>query len=349
MIKVWEERNKYKLKVLYGKKELWIEEAVTDFSHSGSKEQASRTMTLNCAKSGGNTDFPIGSLVVIYLNSKELMRYIITKKNIKRSGTTIKYTCRDIRWWMTRSKIDKKFENKSASDIFKELCKICDIPMGEVEDTEFKFKTLHFLKKSPWDILITALTETRKRTGEKFITKVERGRLCLVKKSKQVRKWVIEESVNLIDSEYEESMEDMYTKVKVEGKTKKGKTITSIKSNAAMQKQYGIMQEYISQSDSTTQEEINKIATQQLKELAKLKKSGTITAIGIDGVYSGGAVYVIDKETGLVGGFYIEADEHSYSNGYHEMKLTLAWTDELPEIEYEAPSSDTKKKSSKKE
>lgn len=349
MIKIWEERNKYKLKVLYERRELWIEEAVTNFSHSGSKEQASRTLTLNCVKSDGATDFPIGSLIIIYSNSKELMRYIITKKNKQRSGTTIKYTCRDIRWWLTRSKIDKKFENKTASDIFKELCKICGIPIGEVANTKVKFKTLHFLKKTPWDILITALTETRKRTGEKFVTKIEKGKMCLVRKKDQVQKWVIEEGVNLIESEYEESMEEMYTKIKVEGKTKKGKTITSVKSNTTMQKKYGMMQEYISQSDSVTQEELNKIATQKLKELSELKRSGTITTIGIDGVYSGGAVYVIDKETGLVGGFYIEADEHSYSNGYHEMKLTLAWTDELPEIEYEAPSSDTKKTSSKKE
>lgn len=340
MIKLWEEKDKYKISVLQPKLTTWIEGAVPSFSHSGSKEQASRTMQFECVKADGKTDFPVGSVVVIYSasNNSEIMRYTITKKNKQRKSTTIKYTARDIRWWLTRSKIDKKYENMTAGGIFKDLCNSLGIPIGSVANTGIKFNVLHFIKKSPWDILITALTETRKRGGGKFVTKIEGGKLSLVKKVEQAKKWVIEEGVNLIDATYEESMEEMYTQVKVEGKDSGGKSITAVKSNAAMQKTYGIMQEYITQSDKSTQADLNKIAAQKLKELSVLQKSGTVTTFGIDGVYSGDAVYVIDKETGLVGGFYVEADEHKYSKGYHEMKLTLAWTDELPSIKYEAPS-----------
>ena len=81
------------------------------------------------------------------------------------------------------------------------------------------------------------------------------------------------------------------------------------------------------------------IAAQRLKELSVLQKSGSIKTFGIDGVETGMGIYVLDDETGLVGSFYIESDSHKYSNGYHEMSLTLAWTDELPEIEYEAPET----------
>lgn len=346
MIKLSEEKDKYKIAVLQPKLTTWIEEAVQSFSHNGSKEQASRTLQFECTKVNGKTDFPTGSVVIIYSasNNKEIMRYTITKKNKQRKSTSIKYTARDIRWWLTRSSIDKKYENMTASDIFRDLCNSLGIPIGNVADTREKFSVLHFIKKTPWDILITALTETRKRSGEKFVTKVEGGKLSLVKKVEQAKRWVIEEGVNLLDATYEESMEEMYTQVKVEGKDSNGNTITAVRGNAAMQEKYGIMQEYISQSDEVTQDELNKIAAQQLKELAVLKKSGTVTTFGIDGVYCGDAIYVIDKETGLVGGFYVESDEHQYSKGYHEMKLTLAWTDELPSIDYEAPSTDKKKK-----
>lgn len=345
MIKLSDEKAKYKIAVLQPKLTTWIEEAVQSFSHNGSKEQASRTLQFECTKVDGKTDFPIGSVVIIYSAStdKEIMRYTITKKDKQRKSTSIKYTARDIRWWLTRSKVDKKYENMTASGIFKDLCNSLGIPAGEVTDTGEKFTVLHFIKKTPWDILITALTETRKRSGGKFVTRVDGGNLSLVNKVEQAKKWVIEEGVNLIDATYVESMEEMYTQVKVEGKNSSGKTITAVRADPDMQQKYGIMQEYISQSDEVTQDELNKIAAQQLKDLAVLKKSGTVTTFGIDGVYSGDAIYVIDKETGLVGGFYIEADEHDYSKGYHEMKLTLAWTDELPSIEYEAPSTDEKK------
>lgn len=235
--------------------------------------------------------------------------------------------------------MDRKFENMTASEIFLSLCKTLGINIGTVEDTEVRFSTLHFIKKSPWDMMIIALTETRKRSGKRFTTRINDGKLELVEKVSQTVQWVIEDGENLLDSSYSESIENTYTQVKVVGKNSSGKEISTIQKNEEAQKLYGVMQEYIEQSDKVTQAEINAIATQKLKELSVLQKSGTIRTLGIDGVESGMGVYVIDNETGLIGSFYIESDEHKYSNGYHEMNLTLAWTDELPEIEYESPKS----------
>lgn len=286
----------------------------------------------------GKTDFPNGSFVVVYnAADEELMRYIITKKSKTRSSTTIKYTARDIRWWLTRSKMDKKFENMTASEIFQSLCKTLGINTGTVEDTGVKFSVLHFLKKTPWDMIITALTETRKQSGKRYTTRIKNGNLELIEKLNQTAQWVIEEGVNLIDASYDESIESTYTQVKVVGKDSKGNEISAVQKNEEAQKLYGIMQEYIGQSDKVTQAEVNAIAAQKLKELSALQKSGSIKTYGIEGVETGTGVYVIDNETGLVGGFYVESDSHKYSNGCHEMSLTLAWTDELPEIEYQAP------------
>lgn len=350
MIKLWEIREKYKIAVLQEKLTTWIEGAVTSMSWGGSVKEAARTLDFECTKVDGKTDFPDGSVVIVYeaTTDKELMRYIITKKSKTRSSTTIKYTARDIRWWLTRSKMDKKFENMTASSIFSDICKSLGIETGEVQDTGAKFEALHFIKKSPWDMIVTALTETRKKNGRKFVTMAKEGKLELIEKLTQTKKWVIEEGVNLLDATYEESIESMYTQVKVVGKDKDGHEITAVTKNEEMQKLYGVMQEHIDQSEELTQAEANEIAAQKLKELAVLEKSGTVKTFGLDEVQAGNAIYVIDKETGLVGGFYVQADSHKYSGGYHEMTLTLAWTDELPAIEYEAPSSDEKEKDKKK-
>ena len=217
------------------------------------------------------------------------------------------------------------------------MCKTLGISTGTVEDTGVKFSVLHFLKKTPWDMIITALTETRKQSGKRYTTRIKNGNLELIEKLNQTAQWVIEEGVNLIDASYDESIESTYTQVKVVGKDSKGNEISAVQKNEEAQKLYGIMQEYVSQSNKATQAEVNAIAAQKLKELSALQKSGSIKTYGIEGVETGTGVYVIDNETGLVGGFYVESDSHRYSNGYHEMSLTLAWTDELPEIEYQAP------------
>lgn len=338
MIELYKEREKYKVAVVQETLISWIEEAVTSMTWGGSKNEASRTLNMEVLKVEGKTDFPNGSFVVVYnAADEELMRYIITKKSKTRSSTTIKYTARDIRWWLTRSKMDKKFENMTASEIFQSLCKTLGINTGTVEDTGVKFSVLHFLKKTPWDMIITALTETRKQSGKRYTTRIKNGNLELIEKLNQTAQWVIEEGVNLIDASYDESIESTYTQVKVVGKDSKGNEISAVQKNEEAQKLYGIMQEYIGQSDKVTQAEVNAIAAQKLKELSALQKSGSIKTYGIEGVETGTGVYVIDNETGLVGGFYVESDSHKYSNGCLEMSLTLAWTDELPEIEYQAP------------
>lgn len=185
-------------------------------------------------------------------------------------------------------------------------------------------------------MIITALTETRKQSGKRYTTRIKNGNLELIEKLNQTSQWVIEEGVNLMDASYDESIENTYTQVKVIGKDSKGNEISVVQKNEEAQKLYGIMQEYVSQSNKVTQAEVNAIAAQRLKELSVLQKSGSIKTYGIEGVETGTGVYVIDNETGLVGGFYVESDSHKYSNGCHEMSLTLAWTDELPEIEYQA-------------
>lgn len=338
MIELYKEREKYKVAVIQETLISWIEEAVTSMTWGGSKNEASRTLNMEVLKVDGKTDFPNGSFVVIYNTAdEELMRYIITKKSRTRSSMTIKYTARDIRWWLTRSKMDKKFENMTASEIFMNLCKTLGINTGIVEDTGVKFSVLHFLKKTPWDMIIIALIETRKRSGKKYTTRIKNGNLELIEKLNQTTQWVIEEGVNLIDASYDESIESTYTQVKVVGKDSKGKEISAIQKNEEAQKLYGVMQEYISQTDKVTQAEVNAIAAQKLKELSVLQKSGSIKTYGIEGVETGTGIYVVDNETGLVGGFYVESDSHRYSDGYHEMSLTLAWTDELPKIEYQAP------------
>lgn len=345
MKELYKERQKYKVAIIQETLISWIEEAVTSMTWGGSKNEASRTLTLEVVKVNGKTDFPNGSAVVVYdsATDQEFMRYIITKKDKTRSSTTIKYTARDIRWWLTRSKMDKKFENMSGSEIFSSLCKTLGISTGTVEDTGVKFSALHFVKKSPWDMIITALTETRKQSGKRFVTRVKNGNLELIEKPTQTVQWVIEEGGNLIDASYSESIESTYTQVQVVGKDSAGNEVSAVQKNEEAQKQYGIMQEYISQSDKVTQAEVNAIAAQKLKELSVLQKSGSVKTFGIDGVETGIGIYVVDNETGLVGGFYVESDSHKYSKGYHEMSLTLAWTDELPEIEYQAPS-DSKSK-----
>lgn len=336
-------KNSYSVAVLQPQKTSYIEEAANTLSWGGDRITAARHFEFEAVRVEGKTDFPIGSAAILYDTDsgspKEIMRGFIVSRKKKGKSDLFTYKCYDLRWWLVKNKWDRKFTNAKASDIFMDICKSFEIPYGEVADTGYTFDLLHIIDKTLWDTLTIALTETRKRNSQKFVCKVIDGKLCLVERKTQLHTLIIEEGGNLIDSDYEESIEDMYTRVTVKGQAEDNTPLYGSKQDDAAADQYGCMVEQISQTEATTQSAVDSIAAEKLRELCQLRRDGRITALGLNSLEAGDAVYVIDSETGLIGGFYVESDEHKVSNRHHTMDISLAWTDELPSLDYTPPTT----------
>ncbi|MNN90235.1 hypothetical protein D3C81_2081550 [compost metagenome] len=71
-----------------------------------------------------------------------------------------------------------------------------------------------------------------------------------------------------------------------------------------------------------------------LEDLATIDDQARIECLGIPDVVSGSCVYVKESVTGILGGYYIAADEHKFENGSHTMSLTLSATDDIPKMDY---------------
>lgn len=347
VIDLFREDPQYSVCIQKANRLLYIETIVNQISWSGAVGTAARKLSVSCTLYPNGSDNSklvppsgeCGDILILRREDKdrEIIRGIITDKSISGSGKTISYTAYDARWWLLKSKHDNIYRNMTADEIVASCCAQFGVPVGTLANTRVKFPSLQIVNKTVWDTIIIALTETRKVSGKKYTTKMIDGRLNLVEKVQQTHKWAIEEGVNLLESSYSESISDIFTQVKVAGKNDNKSALTALAKDDELIKRYGILQEYLEQSEAKTQSELNAIAAQKLKELSALKKSGTITAIGLDDVQAGDGIYVIDSRTGLVGGFWVESDDHSFKNRHHTMSLKLAWTDELPSIDYEAP------------
>lgn len=344
MIDLFEQKNEYTVGVrLMDGSVRCIEETVKSISWGGSRDTAARYMKFSCQAHKEMNDFMPGMYCVLHNiddEETELFGGVITKRSKKSANGDISYDAYDCRWYLTKNKHDKIYRNMTATEIILDMFNAYGIPYGELVDTGAKFKKIHIVGKTLWDTLLIVLTETTKLTGIKYTTKVKNGKILLVEKKTQIKKWVIEQGVNLLDATYEDSIENMYTQVVVSGKDKNSKPITATAKNEGLQKQFGVMQEYITQSEEATQNELNAIAAQKLRELATIGTSGSITTIGINGVEAGDAIYVIDEGTGMVGGFYVESDDHKLENRHHTMQLNLSWSDEVAMLEYEPPKED---------
>lgn len=192
---------------------------------------------------------------------------------------------------------------------------------------------------------VTALTETDKQVGRRYLLTNNLGKVELYERNARVIKEIIDSRTILLDASYSQSIEDMSNRVKVMT-SNDGSGITKVVSDNPAIEKYGLMQHVeITDSDST-QSEVDQKASELLKKLSVIDDVADVTALGIIDVIAGTNVYVKDAMTGIIGSYYVQSDRHEFSNGTHKMTLTLSYTDEIPTLEYVEPVESSSSSSS---
>lgn len=325
-----------KITVLYDDK-YWIEPFVKSAEWSGDVAQPHRTLTLSLSNTlnGKEQAVPIevGKEIRFYADNVGLFRGIIFEYDISDKGDAM-ITAHDENVYLTKNADSRKFVKMTAGAIVKEICKAFEVPVGTVANTGYVIPKMIFQGKTLWDMIVTALTETRKQNGRKFRVYSNSGNLYLIEKKDSVVRWYLERGVNILSANSSVSIEDMRTAVKVEAGEEK-KRITATAKDAINAKKYGLMQHYETASTDATKSQLDQLAKQRLKELSKVGEEISVEAFGNVEVVAGTAVYAFESMTKLAGGFYVTADKHTFEDGAHRMDVTLSKTDDLPEIHYE--------------
>ncbi|EMI10364.1 XkdQ/YqbQ family protein [Anoxybacillus gonensis] len=275
-----------------------------------------------------------GKGIRFFNGEQELFRGIVFTNEINIDGlhSIVAY---DENVYLTKSMDTRKFINMKASHIVQRICSDYGISTGFIADTGYVIPKLILRDKTLYDMIITALTETKKHTGRRFILFNKNGKLILQERKSQITKFIIEDGVNIISARYSQSIEDLKTQVKVIGGDSEKKPITATVKNDELIKKFGIMQHLENADSKLNKSQIEQLARQLLKEHGTIKDEATLDTVGIDEVVAGTSVYVKEKVTGIVGGYYVISDSHRYENGVHTMSLVLSATDELPSLEYE--------------
>lgn len=313
---------------------VYITDLVTNLQWSGDTGQAARKMQIEHLS---DVRIPHGALITIFHNGTIFMQALEKKFTISASSNNVQVDAYDFMFQLLNSTDSKVFRGKTAKQIVEDISTAAGIPVGYIEDTKHVFDFLPLNEKTLYDMCLIAITETTKATGKKYILKVQKGKICLFERTKQVHQFVLESSGNLTDATYSESIEALRNKIQLMGKDKNGNSIISTAQNADLVKKYGVLQEYTKHDQAATKAELDELAGQMLKDLSAVEKSASIEAVGVCGVESGDSVYVVEPVTGLIGSYFVDSDQHTVQNGLHTMSLNLSWTDQLPELEYEPP------------
>lgn len=285
--------------------------------------------------------FQPGKEVRVLAGKDELFRGVIFNAGISDSGDQT-LTIYDYNVYLSKSKDSIKFVNKTASAIIKQLCSKFGIKTGTIHDTKYVIPKLILRDKTIYEMVVIALTETRKKTGDRYFIRNKAGALELIEVKSQTKFLYVEAGRNLLSASFSESIEDRKTQVKMTGGDEE-KPVTALAKSASASSKYGILQHYEHNNDVKDAAKLQEVADGLLKELNKTQQEFSIEALGMVDFVSGLQIKVSDAMTGITGAFYIAADSHSFgADRYHKMSLTLKRQLELPEIEYEEPQSNSK-------
>ena len=325
-----------------GTQDIYITPIVKSVKWSGDIKQAYRTLEVEIS----NTIDGIKPAILFESGRNLRLAYkddyyngqvftgVIFGSNIDIDGQ-MTITAYDENVYLTKNIDTRIFRKLTAAAIVKRLCNDFGIPMGEVTDTGFVIPKLILRDKTLYDMMITALTETEKHTGKRFILYSWDGSLQLRERKQQSVQWVLENGTNILNASYSQSIEDLKTQVKVVGGDVEKNPIVATVKNDALIKCYGVMQHLENADADATQSQINQLANQLLTDLGTIADEANLDCLGFADVISGTSIYVKEAMTGIVGSYYVSSDVHTLENGLHTMSVKLSATDDLPTLEYE--------------
>ncbi|WP_028553153.1 XkdQ/YqbQ family protein [Paenibacillus sp. UNC451MF] len=328
------------IQILYND-DSYLDPIVNSITWSGDISQTHRKLEVSLSNTTNGTEqavpIELGSELKLIADGMELFHGIIFQHQIDAQGK-MSITAYDENIYLTKNTDTKKFINMTASAIIRELCSSFEIPIGDIADTKYVIPKLILRDKTLRDMMITALTETQKQTGERFLLSAKQGFLHLIKRGEKRTDWIIDSSTNLFGASYSQSIEDMHTQIRVIGGDEDKNPIGALVTSPSLGHKYGVMQHLEHANSDMNMSQIVQMAERLAQDLGKIKDEARVESIGNVEVTAGSAIYVRDPMTRIVGAFYVITDSHVFEKGSHRMSLTLSGDEGLPQIDYEQPN-----------
>lgn len=330
--------------VTKGSETIEISQLVQKITWKGRKGSSSRTLTVNLIDDDGykharsGIDVEQGHQCIFSYDGNELFRGIIMKQS-QSDKKIMSFTAYDNGIYLANNKDTFCYENKTATEIFKDCCTRFGIPMGEVASCTYKIPELTKSKTTAFDAIADALSLDFDATGIRHYVASNKGKISLLTRRENILQWVIEPGANLTGYSYTKSIEDIKTRVKMV--SKEGTTLAE-KSNSSLESKIGIFQEIDQPEESLTTAQINDLIDSMLEEKSTPERTLSVDSIGIPDVVSGIGVYVIIPPLNISRTFYVDEDTHTFEDRSHSMSLKLTFATDVTKEDKTDDSGDYK-------
>ncbi|TCX51922.1 MULTISPECIES: hypothetical protein [unclassified Dehalobacter] len=306
-----------------------ISELVSDMTWSGRKGAAGRSVSMTLLDAPEYTrsgiDIEKGCQCIATWKGAELLRGLVVSQGRGKSKK-LSIASRDNLIYMANNDDTFSYKNRTASQIFVDVCTRFQISYDVVADTKYVIPSVSLESGKLWDVILEAMSLTYKATGQRYYVVSFKGKVSLLLRKEAVQQWVIEDGQNLIDYDFNKSIESLVTRVKMVGDQG---TLVASAVNAELEKKFGIFQKIIQKDNDLNAGQLQEVTNSTLKLEGLAQESLSVTGLGIETAISGTAIYLIIPDLDIRRSYYIDEDSHTFRGNYHEMKLTLNKTNEF--------------------
>ena len=322
---------KIQLLVVKNKKTIDMTNLVQAVRWSGRKGSSARTITVTMIDDDGyrharsGIDVADGNQCVFLVDGKERFRGILMNQN-QGDKKQLKFKAYDNGIYLANNKDTFVYKNKTADQVFSDVCSRFGIPTGEVAKCSYKIPELTKSKTTGQDAVLDALGLDYKATGTRHFISSDKGKLSLLQRKDQVISFVVDGDANLYGYSYTKSIESIKTRVKMI--SKEGTTLAE-KSNSALEQKIGILQEIQQPDESLTKAQVKDLVGSVLDTLDDPEETLTLNILGDPDVISGKAILVKIPHLGISRAYYVDSDDHTFEDNMHTMSLTLTTAAEI--------------------
>ena len=319
------------LLVVKDKKTIDMTNLVKSVRWSGRKGSSARTITVAMIDDDGyrharsGIDVADGNQCVFLVNGKERFRGILMNQN-QGDNKQLKFKAYDNGIYLANNKDTFVYKNKTADQVFSDVCSRFGIPTGEVAKCSYKIPEFTKSKTTGQDAVLDALSLDYKATGTRHFISSDKGKLSLFQRKDQVISFVVDGDANLYGYSYTKSIESIKTRVKMI--SKEGTTLAE-KSNSSLEQKIGIFQEIQQPDESLTKAQVKDLVGSVLDTLDDPEETLTLNILGDPDVISGKAILVKIPHLDISRAYYVDSDDHTFEDNMHTMSLTLTTAAEI--------------------
>lgn len=308
-----------------------ISDLVIQIKWSGRKGSSSRKLEATLidddaydnARAG--IDVEKGHQCIFSFDGEELFRGIIMSQG-QTQKKQLTFKAYDNGIYLANNKDTFTYTNKTATEIFKDICTRFGLPYSSVAQTTYKVPELAKPKTTAFDAICDALSQDYRSTGIRHYIDSQKGSLRLLTRRENILQWVLEVGQNIISYNSNVSIEKVKTRIKLlsdEG------TVLAEKKNTTLEKAIGIMQDIDEPDETLNSAQLQELVSSMLDESSTSERTLKLTVLGLPDVISGLGVYVIIPALDISRTFYVDEDSHTFKDNHHTMSLTLNHADDV--------------------